>query len=139
VGQIRIRAEEKEFNLVLRVAFAVPAATFADPSRLRQVRTNRAGNAIRFTEPGEVTLSIDRPLPDVLAYPLEGTGISDARQPYLFEALSRAGGSTTPLYGATGLGLAIAPQLVRMMGGQLRVRSSGRMSWSWTPAKATGV
>lgn len=100
-----------------------------DPGRLRQVLTNLLGNAIKFTEQGEVTLKagarhIDSQRVEVLFEVLDsGIGIDPAKQKDIFDSFTQEDGSTTRLYGGTGLGLAISKQIVNLMGGDLKVES----------------
>jgi PAS domain S-box-containing protein len=114
---------------VFAVDAGVPAQLVGDPMRLQQVLLNLMGNAVKFTEQGEVVLSIrvawrgyDRVR---LAFAVRDTGIGIAReqQERLFEAFSQADSSTSRKYGGTGLGLAIARRLVALMGGHLEVSS----------------
>jgi two-component system sensor histidine kinase/response regulator len=134
------RARSKGIELIHRVAPDVPEEARGDPTRLRQVLSNLVGNAIKFTEEGEVVAeaSIDQgaagsPHPDGYGaggYPLRfvvrdsGIGIPEDVMPRLFKAFSQADGSTTRRYGGTGLGLAICRQLVELMGGGIGVDSN---------------
>ena len=102
----------------------------ADPGRLRQVLTNLLGNAIKFTETGEVTLRVTAN--DVESEDIEvlfevidtGIGINPAKQEDIFNSFTQEDGTTTRVYGGTGLGLAISKQLVDLMGGDLTVQST---------------
>src|SRR5205085_10912479 len=106
-----------------------------DPSRLRQIVVNLVGNAIKFTDTGEVVARVETVSQSadevVLHFAVTDTGIGIPRdrQPSIFEAFSQAESSTTRHYGGTGLGLTISARLVEMMGGRIRVESeAGRGS-----------
>ena len=109
-----------------------------DPFRLRQVLTNILGNAIKFTEEGEVTLRAEllEDTPDTATVCFEvsdtGIGMTEEQRSRLFKPFTQADASTTRRYGGTGLGLAISKQLVLMMGGEIGVRSEpGEGSTFW--------
>ena len=136
------RAHEKGLELTCKIAPEVPRRIRADPVRLRQVLLNLLGNAIKFTERGEVTVALERGgeraslegAPCVLRFTVtdSGIGISAEAQTRLFQAFSQADGSTTRRYGGTGLGLAVCKQLVEMMGGEIGIESEpGRGSRFW--------
>ena len=141
------RAFEKGLELISFVEPETPTAVRGDPFRLRQVLTNLLGNAIKFTEEGEVVLraySVESGAEDaVVRFEVKDTGIGipQERQWRLFAAFSQTDASTTRRYGGTGLGLAISKQLVQMMGGQIGVESEpGAGSTFWftvTLQKAT--
>lgn len=124
-----LRAHEKGLELVPRVAPDVPEALVGDAPRLRQIILNLVGNAIKFTEKGEVVVEVETESTDeddvTLRFTITDTGIGIARdkQELIFEAFAQADGSTTREYGGTGLGLAIAARLVQMMGGAVSVKS----------------
>ncbi|MBL7009039.1 MAG: response regulator [Planctomycetes bacterium] len=107
----------------------VPTQLVGDPTRLRQVMVNLAGNAIKFTERGEVALEITLQERDLKAVRLRfevrdtGVGIPPEKIEQLFEKFTQADASTTRSYGGTGLGLAISKQLVETMGGRIEVES----------------
>ena len=125
-----VRAHEKDVALMCRVAPELPPRVLGDPARLRQILTNLVGNAIKFTETGEVIVEA-RPVEtsgdDVrIAFEVRDTGIGippDLLEG-IFDAFTQADASTTRRFGGTGLGLAITYQLVTMMGGSLEVESS---------------
>jgi PAS domain S-box-containing protein len=127
-------AWHKGIEPVFAVAPGVPARLVGDPMRLQQVLLNLVGNAVKFTERGEVVLSIDvvqhvNAGPDgriELAFAVRDTGIGIAaeQQQRMFEAFSQADSSTSRKYGGTGLGLAISRRLVALMGGDLGVDSA---------------
>jgi len=125
-----LRAEKKGLELTCDVAAAVPDALLGDPGRLRQVIVNLVGNAIKFTEAGEVAISVkeesEEESASVLHFTVEDTGIGIApgKQSLIFEAFRQADGSVTRHYGGTGLGLTISTQLVELMGGRLWVESA---------------
>ena len=122
-------AHEKGLELVSFVEPGTPTAVRGDPFRLRQVLTNILGNAIKFTEEGEVTLraQLVEDAPDTVTVCFEvrdtGIGMSEEQRSRLFKPFTQADASTTRRYGGTGLGLAISRQLVLIMGGEIGVRS----------------
>jgi two-component system, sensor histidine kinase and response regulator len=135
-------AHEKGLELVSFVEPGAPTAVRGDPFRLRQVLTNILGNAIKFTEEGEVTLRADllEDTPDTATVYFEvsdtGIGMTEEQRSGLFEPFTQADASTTRRYGGTGLGLAISKQLVLMMGGEIGVRSEpGVGSTFWFTAR----
>jgi len=124
-----LRANEKGLELTFHIPPDVPDRLIGDPLRLRQVMVNLVGNAIKFTEQGEVAVDLKlesnsgsaaRVLFEVRD---TGIGISEAQQQKIFKAFGQADSSTTRQFGGTGLGLAIACQLTEMMGGGMAVRS----------------
>jgi len=124
-----IRADEKGLELAGHVAQGVPASLVGDAPRLRQVIVNLVGNAIKFTERGEVLVEVVKESESerevTLGFLVADTGIGIPRdkQQLIFEAFAQADSSTTRRYGGTGLGLSISAELVRMMGGALTVES----------------
>ena len=123
------KAHEKELELAYRVARDVPETVVGDPVRLRQVILNLVGNAIKFTDSGEIILSVEpeRLSPagcDLLISVTDtGIGIPPEKHESIFGAFAQADGSTTRRFGGTGLGLAVSSQLVGLMGGRLWVES----------------
>ncbi len=126
---LALRAHQKGLELVYAIQPEVPEVLLGDPDRLRQVLVNLIGNAIKFTEQGEVVLRV------VLESQTEdqvylhfvvtdtGIGIPPEKQRAIFEAFVQADGSTTRRYGGTGLGLTISSRLVEIMGGRIWVES----------------
>ena len=123
------RAHEKELELLWQTAPDVPDGLIGDAGRLRQILVNLSGNAIKFTERGEVSVSVELvSLTDSrarLRFSVRDTGIGipQDKQRLIFEAFSQADASTSRAYGGTGLGLSISRQLVRLMGGDLSLKS----------------
>jgi signal transduction histidine kinase/FixJ family two-component response regulator/HPt (histidine-containing phosphotransfer) domain-containing protein len=130
-----LRARGKGLELRCVIESSVPAAVRGDPMRLRQVLINLAGNAIKFTETGEVVVRVSALDADGrLRFEVAdtGIGIADEAQAQIFSAFSQADSFTTRKYGGTGLGLAICRQLVALMGGEIGVESApGRGSKFW--------
>lgn len=125
------RAREKGLELVSEVSPEVPRMIFGDVTRLRQIVTNLVGNAVKFTERGEVLVKLSRSRAETEDTPAEiaievrdtGIGIPEDRIPMLFSPFSQADASTTRKYGGTGLGLAISKRLTEMMEGRISVES----------------
>lgn len=120
-----IRAHGKGLELNTQVHPELITSQIGDPTRLRQVLTNLLGNAIKFTESGEVTLRVNPGAPGSLQFQVidTGIGISQNKQKEVFERFTQADSSTTREYGGTGLGLSISQQLVELMGGRIWVES----------------
>ena len=134
------RAQRAGLELTCQIAPTVPTALLGDPHRLRQILTNLFGNALKFTQHGEVGVSVSLVEEDQQAALLHfavkdtGIGIATADQERIFASFSQADGSTTRQYGGTGLGLAISQQLAQLMGGTIGVNSepgNGATFW-WT-------
>jgi signal transduction histidine kinase/CheY-like chemotaxis protein/HAMP domain-containing protein len=126
---LAVRADEKGLELLCEIAPEVPEIVRGDSTRLRQVITNLVGNAIKFTEKGEVSVKVQVESQDGKERTLHftvadtGIGIPKNKQEAIFAPFSQADTSTTRKYGGTGLGLTISTRLVEMMGGQIWVES----------------
>jgi signal transduction histidine kinase/CheY-like chemotaxis protein len=125
---LALRAHEKQLELMIDVSPDVPDALLGDPNRIRQILTNLVGNAIKFTERGEVIARVRRNEAAGgvgLHFSVidTGIGIPLEKQTIVFQAFTQADGSTTRRFGGTGLGLTICAQLVALMGGRIWVES----------------
>ena len=132
------RAEVKGLELVCSLAEDCPTYVHGDPGRLRQVMVNLVGNAIKFTERGEVVIRVESESESdthtVVRFSVSDTGIGIPadRQKALFQRFVQGDGSTTRRYGGTGLGLAISNDLIELMGGTVGLQSEpGRGSTFW--------
>jgi signal transduction histidine kinase/ActR/RegA family two-component response regulator len=145
VTMLRPRAEKKKISLRLDIEGPMPREMGGDPTRLRQVMVNLIGNAIKFTEVGEVGVRIgcDAPAPSdaadtvgTLQIEVRDTGIGMTREHLarLFQPFSQGDETTTRRFGGTGLGLAISQRLVQLMGGTLVARSESGMGSSFAIA-----
>jgi signal transduction histidine kinase/ligand-binding sensor domain-containing protein/CheY-like chemotaxis protein/HPt (histidine-containing phosphotransfer) domain-containing protein len=129
IKSLTFRAARKGVKLVGTIDARVPNALVGDPNRLRQVLVNLIGNAIKFTEEGQIVVDVSREPNEreevVLHVSVRDTGIGipPEKQQIIFEAFSQADSSTTRKFGGTGLGLTISSRLVAMMGGRLWVES----------------
>ncbi|MBI3666888.1 MAG: response regulator [Acidobacteria bacterium] len=126
---LALRAHQKGLELLCRVAPDLPEVLLGDPIRLRQILLNLVGNAIKFTDQGEVLVSAEVDSESdsrlMLHFVVSDTGIGIAaeHQKAIFDAFTQADGSTTRKYGGTGLGLGISSRLVDLMGGRIWVES----------------
>ncbi len=129
IKTLAFRAEGKGLELLCEIAPDVPEALHGDPTRIRQVVLNLVGNAIKFTEKGEISLKVElEPSAEqglMLHFTVADTGIGipAEKQKLIFDPFSQADSSTTRKYGGTGLGLTISARLVEMMGGRIWVES----------------
>jgi signal transduction histidine kinase/CheY-like chemotaxis protein len=126
---LSVRASQKGLELIYDVQPEVPEAVLGDPGRIRQVLVNLVGNAIKFTEKGEVFISVNQESHEdpvaCLHFTVKdtGVGIPHEKQGKIFEAFTQADGSMARKYGGTGLGLTICTRLVAMMGGKVWIES----------------
>jgi PAS domain S-box-containing protein len=126
---LAMRAHEKGIELISEVIPAVPRFVLGDPSRIRQVLVNLVGNAIKFTDTGEITLTTDLIQQQqghaIIHFAVSdtGIGIAEDKQDLIFDAFSQEDTSTTRKYGGTGLGLSICRRLVELMGGRMWLHS----------------
>lgn len=124
-----VRAHEKGLELVYNIMPDVPTDILGDPTRLRQILVNLIGNAIKFTEKGEIFIQIGKQkitkssVEILFTVTDTGIGMSAEQAEKIFDAFSQADSSITRKYGGTGLGLAISKQLVELMGGHIMVES----------------
>ena len=126
IEMVAARAQEKGLALVCEIAPNVPTELVGDPTRLRQVLLNLLGNAVKFTESGEVSLRVTRDAdPTTLRFTVSDTGIGipGAKLAQVFERFTQADSSTTRRFGGSGLGLTISKRLVELMGGRIWVES----------------
>ena len=141
---LSMRASNAHLELICRIDPALPSYIKGDPGRLRQIITNLAGNAVKFTHRGEVVISSqftsERGEDGTVLLRFEvkdtGIGIPEERFAEIFAPFTQADGSTTRKYGGTGLGLAICKQLVELMGGEIGIESEvGVGSTFWFTAR----
>jgi signal transduction histidine kinase/CheY-like chemotaxis protein len=130
VRPLALRAEQKGLEVLCHIRPDVPSVVVGDPGRLRQVIVNLVGNAIKFTERGQIVVQVDvesiadRTCLLRVAVTDSGIGIPADKQQAIFEPFKQADGSTTRRFGGTGLGLSISSTLVGLMGGRLWVEST---------------
>ncbi len=132
VGTVRtlaFSAQQKQLELMFDVEAGVPVRAKADPVRIRQVLTNLLTNAIKFTDEGEVSLSVglegfsDSQVILKFSVSDTGVGIAEDKKNTIFQPFAQAASTTSRLFGGTGLGLSIAAHLVKIMGGEMSVSS----------------
>jgi PAS domain S-box-containing protein len=132
VSVLGIRAREKDIELLSRIAPGTPTKIKGDPDRLRQVLTNLVGNAIKFTDVGQVLVTVENTgdtnrVHDgfnlAVSVADTGIGIPPDKQQAVFESFTQADSSTTRRFGGTGLGLTISRRLVELMGGRIGLTS----------------
>src|SRR5579863_6814145 len=127
---LALRAHQKQLELAYDADPEVPSHLLGDPGRLRQILVNLVGNAIKFTQRGEVLVTVEKSSQSGGSVELHfkvkdtGIGIPPDKQGLLFKAFSQADSSTTRKYGGTGLGLVISVRLAQLMGGKMWVDSS---------------
>ncbi len=127
---LALRADQKGLELLCHSTADVPGRVVGDAVRVRQVLVNLVGNAVKFTEQGEIVVAVKKGLTVGGEVGLHfsvcdtGIGIPPEKQKSIFEPFVQADGSTTRRYGGTGLGLAISAQLVELMGGKIWVESN---------------
>ncbi|HEX9006682.1 MAG TPA: ATP-binding protein, partial [Bacteroidota bacterium] len=133
-----VQARRKNLELIYYVAPEVPATMEGDPYRINQVVMNLVGNAVKFTEAGEIVVRVklesqrENDLTLLCSVQDTGPGISPDKKKAIFEAFTQADESTTRRHGGTGLGLSITSQLLKMMGGKVWVESEpGHGSTFW--------
>ena len=135
VKTLALRACQKGLELNCSIEPDVPDALLGDPGRLRQILINLLGNSLKFTEKGEINLTVQRESGDeadtILHFSVQDTGIGipAEEQVRVFDAFTQADGSTTRRFGGTGLGLTISRQLAQMMG--------GRSGWKASPGQGS--
>lgn len=124
---LRVRATEKRLKLHMRIGRDVPLKRLGDPLRIRQILVNLVGNAIKFTDQGEVvvTVSNDADAPDLVHFSVAdtGAGIPADKIEQIFSSFTQADSSTARRHGGSGLGLAIVTRLVELMDGRVWVES----------------
>ncbi len=129
IGQLALRAEQKGLELVCDISADTPEFAIGDPARMRQIFVNLVGNAIKFTERGEVVVTVEVDSRDGEEITLHagvrdtGIGVQQDKLRLIFERFTQADSSTTRKFGGTGLGLTITSRLVSMMGGRIWVES----------------
>lgn len=120
-----MRARERGVDFRLRTASPLPTLLKSDPTRLRQILINLAGNAVKFTEKGEIMIELTHNEPFLTIRVSDtGIGISADDKQHLFEAFTQGDASVTRRFGGTGLGLALTRQLCRLLGGDLQLVQS---------------
>jgi PAS domain S-box-containing protein len=142
VVPLAMQAQQKQVEFCLFIPPGTPAALRGDPTRLRQILVNLIGNAVKFTEQGEILVTVDRfeeyENEVILRFGVKdtGVGIPPEKQGLLFGKFTQLDASNTRRYGGTGLGLAIAKQLVELMGGEIGLHSTvGKGSHFWFTAR----
>jgi len=127
---LRFKAEEKGLHMIMDIDTSLPPMIIGDPVRLSQVLLNLAGNAIKFTEKGSITIKCKKLKEENKKVSIEfsvtdtGIGIAEEIVPKIFESFTQASSDTTRKYGGTGLGLTISKQLVELQAGSIHVKST---------------
>jgi PAS domain S-box-containing protein len=126
VKDFSVQARNKQLSLQCDFSADLPEVSIGDPGRLRQILMNLVGNALKFTNQGEIMVRVMRLQEDTLQFSVSdtGIGISPEKQKSIFEAFVQADTSATRHYGGTGLGLAIVSQLVALMQGRIWLEST---------------
>ena len=130
VSLMEKRAQAKELDLILETSTDLPECTITDPTRVRQILVNLVGNAIKFTEKGEIRIRSslvenERLSPKLRVDVMDtGIGMTSEQVGRLFQPFTQADLATTRKYGGTGLGLAISKRLAEMLGGDISIQSS---------------
>ena len=139
------KASQKGLDLVYQIDYQIPAQMVGDSHRLRQILLNLISNAMKFTNEGEIFVSVDLRKKDdnklELAFHVKDTGIGIPQDKLsrLFKAFSQVDSSTTRKYGGTGLGLVISERLVQLMGGTISVESQSGVGTIFTFTITTGI
>ncbi|MFW6131210.1 MAG: response regulator [Candidatus Aminicenantaceae bacterium] len=129
VSSLAFQAQKKGLELIIHIPSDVPERVIGDPGRIRQIIVNLIGNAIKFTEKGEVVVSVETEPQEknLISYHFSikdtGIGIPKSKQKLIFDPFAQMDGSTSRKFGGTGLGLSITSQLVEAMGGNIWVES----------------
>ena len=129
IFSLKAAADQKNIQLISRIDSQIPDALVADPVRLNQVLLNLAGNALKFTDKGSISISVQIKESHADRMTLEfivadtGIGIPQNKINTIFESFTQAQSDTTRKYGGTGLGLTIAKQLIEQQGGEIKVTS----------------
>ncbi len=129
IGQLALSAEQKGLELLCDIAEDTPEFAIGDPARIRQILVNLVGNAIKFTERGQILVTMAVKSRDEETITLQagvrdtGMGVPESKLRLIFERFTQADSSTTRKFGGTGLGLTITSRLVSMMGGRIWVES----------------
>ncbi|MEE2960280.1 MAG: ATP-binding protein, partial [Myxococcota bacterium] len=139
------RAKEKGLAFLIDFKGPIPLSIKSDPTRVQQILVNLAGNSIKFTQTGEIRITVAMvPNPqggsDLLSFEIEDTGIGMApkQTERVFERFEQADASTTRRFGGTGLGLAISSQLITLLGGTIAVRSQPGLGSKFTANISVG-
>jgi len=142
---IGVKTDAKGIELIFRIGPGVPTRLVGDPLRLSQVLINLTGNAVKFTERGEIVVAVEAlgsagdTITLAFAVTDTGIGMTPEQLPTLFDSFSQADSSTTRKYGGTGLGLSISRQLMELMGGAIAVRSTPNVGTTFTATLPLGV
>lgn len=135
VGEMMaMRAHTKQIDFVVRVCPGLPEGVSGDPTRLRQILVNLVGNAIKFTETGQILVQVEPTESGRFRFSVSDTGIGVPAEKLgsIFDSFSQADASTTRKYGGTGLGLNICKRLVELMGGDISVTSTPGLGSTFT-------